>query len=154
MSALPKDTFEDRIPSRIEIENADNLRKIMASVVDDEKPTRMKLSVGKGEAADVVLSPAIAQTFLQVLRLISSGRGFRLMPVDTELTTQQAADLLNVSRPFLIGLLEKRKIPFTKTGRHRRIRAEDLFAYKASRDAERNEALAELARIDAENGLL
>ena len=92
--------------------------------------------------------------FLDVLRLISSGRGFRLIPVDAELTTQQAADLLNVSRPFLIKLLEEQKIPFTKTGRHRRVRAVDLFAYKAERDHQRSEALSDMAALDAVHGLL
>ena len=65
-----------------------------------------------------------------------------------------AADLLKVSRPFLIKLLEEQKIPFTKTGRHRRVRAVDLFAYKAERDHQRSEALSDMAALDAAHGLL
>ena len=67
---------------------------------------------------------------------------------------QQAADHLNVSRPFLIKLLEGGDIPFTKTGRHRRIRAEDLFAYKDKRDGKRADALSGMARLGAEKGYL
>lgn len=98
--------------------------------------------------------PALAASMLSVLRLVSSGRGFRMIPVESELTTQQAADLLNVSRSYLVKLLEEGEIPFTKKRRHRRIRAEDLFAYKKKRDAIRSKALRELIQIDIEEGLL
>lgn len=131
MSALPQEDFSDRLPTEIESANANQLRKIMAGLVQDDEPTRLALALEKGETAEVVLSPAIAKTLLDVLRLIASGKSFRLIPVNAELTTQQAADLLNVSRPFLIKLLEEGAIPYAKTGRHRRLRAEDVFAYKA-----------------------
>ena len=152
MTALTQDGFAERLPTEIEVDNADHLRKIMAGLVRDEEPTHLQLALEKGEMADVTLSPAIAKTFMQVLRLISSGKGFRLIPVGAELTTQQAADHLNVSRPFLIKLLEADEIPFAKTGRHRRIKAEDLFAYKAMRDGRRADALSDMAKLDAERG--
>lgn len=154
MSALAHDTFADRMPTEIEVDNADQLRKIMANLITEDEPTKLQLALEKGETADVTLSPAIANTFLQVLVLISSGKGFRLVPVGAELTTQQAADHLNVSRPFLIKLLESGDIPFTKTGSHRRIKAEDLFAYKVARDSQRGEALSDMAKLDAKKGYL
>ena len=154
MSALAQDNFEDRIPTEIEIDNADQLRKIMANLITEDRPTEMQLALGKGETANVTLSPAIANTFLQVLQLISKGKGFRLIPVGAELTTLQAADHLNVSRPFLIKLLEAGEVPFTKTGRHRRVKAEDLFAYKAARDAQRSDALSDMAKLDSDKGYL
>ena len=136
------------------MKNADQLRTIMAGIIRDDGNTTLSLVLEKGKRASLTLTPAIARTFLDVLRLISSGRGFQLIPVDAELTTQQAADLLNVSRPFLIKLLEERKISHTKTGRHRRVRAIDLFAYKAGRDQQRSEALSDMAALDAAHGLL
>jgi excisionase family DNA binding protein len=155
MTALAMDAFSRRLPSRVEKENADQLRQIVASSIRDDGDTVLKVVHEKGQAAEpITLAPAIAQTLLEVLRLISSGNGFMLIPVNADLTTQQAADLLNVSRPFLIKLLEEEKMPFHKVGRHRRIKAEDAFAYKDKRDKERAAALAEMAAADAEAGLI
>ncbi|MGN8001501.1 excisionase family DNA-binding protein [Sphingomonas sp. 22176] len=72
------------------------------------------------------------------------------MPVSQMLSTQQAAHILNVPRPFFISLLEKGEIAFDTAGRHRRIKAEDLFAYKRTRDEKRGSALSAFAELDAE----
>lgn len=154
MSAQVKESFVDRLPDEIEIRHAEQLRRIVASQIRESGPTELSLKLEGGELTTVTLTPPLAASFLEMLRLVSSGRGFRVVPVEAELTTQQAADLLNVSRPYLVKLLDGNEIPFTKTGRHRRIRANDLFAYKERRDATRSKALDRLARIDAEEGMV
>ena len=154
MSALFKDDFADKLPSQIDANSANQLRKIIAEVAKDDGPATLSLALTRDDIRDVVLTPALAHSLLDILRLIGSGRGFRMVPVNAELTTQQAADLLNVSRPYFVKLLEENVIPFRKIGRHRRVRAEDLFRYKDQRDKDRADALSELAEIDARLGLL
>jgi excisionase family DNA binding protein len=80
-------------------------------------------------------------------------RLFGDLPIHAELTTQEAADLINVSRPFLVDQLEAGRIPFTKLGKHRRVKFHDLMAYKSRVDSLRDLALDELVAIDQELGL-
>ena len=154
MAALHKERFSNRLPTKVEINNANQLRHIIASQMTAGQPVDLSLAIGGGENRNITLVPALTDTLLDLLRLISTGRGFRMIPVEAELTTQEAAEMLNVSRPFLIKLLEKGDIPFTRVGRHRRVRAEDLITYTAERDKARSDALSELSGLDAEGDLI
>jgi excisionase family DNA binding protein len=99
-----------------------------------------------GETEESIAIPASAFRLLtDILVQMAQGNAVTLIPVHTELTTQQAAELLNVSRPFLIGLIEEGKIPHRKVGSHRRIRFLDLVEYKRVMDRDRLRVLAELS---------
>lgn len=89
----------------------------------------------------------------QILAMLANGQGVQIMPDAAELTTQQAADFLNVSRPYLIKLLEAGEIPFHMVGTHRRIRFQDLREYGRNDDLARRRAADELTRLSQELGL-
>lgn len=101
----------------------------------------------------MVLPARIFDALLELLRHTAEGNAVTIVPVHAELTTQQAADLLNVSRPHLIKLLEGGAIPFHRTGRHRRVFAKDLFAYRDQRREESREAFEELAALSQDHDL-
>lgn len=107
-----------------------------------------------GPAGDEIPLPEpMFHLLARIAEVLARGDAVTIVPVGQELTTQQAADLLNVSRQYLIRLLDANELPFTRTGgKHRRLRIEDVLAYKTKRDHEREEALDELAAMTQDMG--
>lgn len=105
------------------------------------------------QGSEIRLPYSILKVLMEVVHEMARGNAVRVMPIHAELTTQQAAELLNVSRPFLVSLLEQGEIKYRKVGTHRRILLEDLLIYKDRRDRERLSALDELAKEDQRLGL-
>jgi excisionase family DNA binding protein len=106
------------------------------------------------EAEESVAIPLSAFRLLtDILTEMAKGNAITIIPIHAELTTQQAADLLNVSRPFLVEQLETGNIPFRKVGKHRRVLFTDLMNYKHAMDRNRLKALEKLSAADQELGL-
>ena len=106
------------------------------------------------ETGQKIRIPLSALKFLaRILEVTSQGKPISIVPLATEMTTQAAAEVLGCSRPHLIKLLESGVIPFTKVGRHRRIKFEDVKAYKARIKTEQRDLLIKMMREDENDGL-
>ncbi len=122
----------------------------LAGVLAGRKRKSYRLTI---DGEDCEIPVAALRMLKDILVQLSKGNSVTLMPIHAELTTQEAADLLSVSRPYLVGLLEAGKIPFHKAGSHRRIVLKDLMAFKKQQELESNAAMLELARDAQELGL-
>ena len=141
-------------PTRDEMAEARESYKELEKYFSDGEPTLTVQIEENGESTGAINLPKSAvQLLYQLLDEMGKGNSVSLIPIKAELTTQQAADLLNVSRPYLIDLLEDRKIDYHKTGSHRRIKIEDLLEYKQQRAEEKTEALDNLVEKTQELGL-
>lgn len=101
----------------------------------------------------MVLPKSVFHVLVAVAHAMANGQSISIVHYDQALTTQQAAEILQVSRPYLIQLLEQGKIPYEKVGTHRRVRMKDVLRYKEQRDRIRAEALDELGRVSEALGL-
>ncbi len=145
MQPIPLNDKSINIPTDKEISLAgESSRKLSAYIKSTTHPAFQL--VKKGKNAETILIPADAlRLLIVILSQMAKGNAVTLIPVHAELTTQEAADLLNVSRPFLVNLLEEGKIPFRKVGSRRRVFAKDVLRYKEEIDKKRLEILEELA---------
>jgi excisionase family DNA binding protein len=155
MAALQSDFPETVAPTpddtQLAQESSRRLTRFLAA--KPKKPLRVRIAPDD-EPEETISIPLSAFRLLNdILTEMAKGNAIALIPVHAELTTQQAADLLNVSRPFLIEQLEKGMIPFRKVGTHRRILFQDLMAYKQTMDKNRLKALDELSAQAQELGM-
>lgn len=108
------------------------------------------VTLHSGAQAPVAMPPEVLEALRAIVGAMVTGRAVSVAPRETVLTTQQAADLLGVSRPTLVKLLESGRIPFAKPGRHRRIRLEDVMDYQQRTAIARRQVLSDMTREGAE----
>ena len=140
------------LPTPEEMEDAKASSRTLAKYADADR-VQMTLRGSNGEADELVLPGHVIQMLLTVLSEMSQGNAISLIPRHQELSTQEAASILNVSRPFLVGLLEQGDIPHHKVGSHRRVRLEDVLAYKERVDEQRLDALDRLTGVSQDEGM-
>lgn len=114
----------------------------------------VRVRVEEEPVGELALPREAVELLAKILAHMAAGRTVSVVPAHAELTTQQAADLLNVSRPFLIGLLKAGEIEYRMVGSHRRIRADSLLDYKRRDDQSRRAAADELTALNQEMGLI
>lgn len=130
------------------------LRRVCSYLEDHEDLSQINVTVEGGDREPLTLPREAVELLAGLLAHLGAGRAVSVVPSDAELTTQQAADMLNVSRPFLIGLLEAEEIEYRNVGTHRRIKASSLMEYKRRDDQRRREAAEELTQLGQEMGLM
>ena len=140
------------LPTPEEMEEAKPSSRTLAKYADADR-VHMTMRGSNGESDELVLPGHVLQMLLTVLSEMSQGNAISLIPRHQELSTQEAASILNVSRPFLVGLLENAEIPHHKVGSHRRVRLEDVLAYKERLDEQRIDALDRLTAISQDEGM-
>ena len=126
--------------------------QLLSPYVNRKRPLTLRVREA-GQEKPIELPPGAVALLMEILEAMAAGRGVTLIPENAELTTVQAADVLNVSRPFLIKLLEENVLPHRKVGKHRRVRLEDVMAYKTRIDRKREKVLDQLAREAQEQGM-
>ena len=143
---LEKTTREDQ---RIAKTSFDRLRKASQKLGQSGKSVGITLE----HSRETVRLPRKAISLLStILSNMAAGKSMALILSDTTIGTQEAADFLEVSRPYIVRLLEKGEIPFHSVGTHRRMFVRDVLAYKSKRDTARRKTLDDLARGEFEKG--
>ncbi len=138
--------LKDRLPTEAEIDSAAHAATAIAVAM--ELDDGLKIT---GENGDPVkIAPAVGDLIIELLGHVSAGDMVTLVPVSAMLTTQQAADMLNVSRPHLTKLLKQGEIRFEKVGKHRRVPLPALMQYREKKARLQEEAMQELARLGQE----
>ena len=139
------------LPNKNEALLAQESSRLLAPVLGGTDVVRFSVA---GQDIEVSLPQSVLRILVDVLTNMAEGNAVTIIPIHAELTTQQASEILNVSRKFLIDeLLEGGVIPFRKVGTHRRILFKDLMAYKETNRFQRKEALDELTELSQQFGL-
>ncbi|WP_374581300.1 helix-turn-helix domain-containing protein [Pseudoduganella sp.] len=139
----------DRLDSKEDVELAKEAQRCLVAALDHSRAVRIALvEDGANDLSDapvLTLPPKVLRLFAEVLGSLAQGKAVAVMPKELDISTQEAAMYLNVSRPYLVKLLEAGAIPHHKVGAHRRVRLEDVKQYKEQRSSRSEKALQELA---------
>lgn len=149
-TAVNRTALPDEKEMNAAVESSRQLAAFLSTKVET---LRIEL-VNENQQREVIELPTFALRLLgEILNELALGNAVKVVPIHAELTTQEGADMLNVSRPHLVKLLDEGALPHTKAGRHRRIKFADLMAYKEQRDQASYAAMEELAAQAQELGM-
>lgn len=143
--------MELSLPNLKEMKLAESIGKELSTLINSKEQSKVDIVFRKDHKEVSLSFPLKAlHLLIRIMEQMALGNTVTLVPLHAQLTTQEAADFLNVSRPFIVRLLKTGEIPFIKVGSHRRILFEDLMAYKKKMFAESEKAMEELARLGQE----
>ncbi len=144
-------TLEAVVPNEYDKHLAEESSRELARISQTEDP--VDFVVNGDDQVHVILPSVVVRLLKDLLTVVARGEAVTVVSTEAEITTAQAAEVLNVSRPYLIKLLDSHKIDFHRVGTHRRIKFADLMDYKTREDEARRKVLRELAELDKELGL-
>jgi excisionase family DNA binding protein len=154
MTSLTYDPTEPVAPSEADALLArDSSRRLATQLAKANGTMRLHVEEPDGTGESVTIPTAAVRLLVKILAEMAAGNAVRLIPHHAELTTQEAAELLNVSRPYVVRLLDEGAMPFHRVGTHRRVLFKDVMTYKAAHRVARRAALREMAALDQELGL-
>ena len=143
---------EIKRPSKEEQKTAMESYDPLKAVIEQVRSSNPEIEIE--ETGEKIKIPLSALKFLaKIVEEIGKGNPVSILPIAAEMTTQAAADFLGCSRPHLVKLLEGGKIPFTKVGKHRRVKFEDVTEYRKQMKAKQEAALIEMMHADEDSGL-
>lgn len=151
MSALPNELSPPVVPDRRDADLARVSSRLLATCIGDGPTARLRVIDGDQEIIEVPVSAL--RMLVDILANMAEGNAVSIVPIHAVLTTQDAADFLGVSRPYLVGVLERGELPHHKAGTHRRIYFRDLLAYRTARMGQSQAALDALAEQAQKLGL-
>ncbi len=151
---MPQTRIDPIVPSARDARLAKTARRALERSEPFDKSLRVQIEAAGQEATTLDLPPVVARLLMDVLKETAAGKAVSLVAVEADVTTQQAAAILNVSRPFVVGLIDKGLLPARMVGNQRRLPLRDVLAYKADNRARRHEALDEMTALDQKLGLL
>jgi excisionase family DNA binding protein len=131
----------------------ESARRLVGALAKANGMVRLRVEEPDGTGQPITVPPAAFRLLLTILSEMASGNAVRVIPQHDELTTGKAAELLNVSRPYAVRLLDEGKIPSYRVGTHRRVLFKDVMAYREEHYRARSAVLDEMAAIDQELGL-
>jgi excisionase family DNA binding protein len=145
--------IEPTVPSDQDAVRAGEVRRALEQYHAGDRDLRVQIAAAGREVTTIDLPPLVAHLLMDILKETAAGHAVTLIPFEAEITTQQAAELLNVSRPYVVGMIEKGTLPARMVGNQRRLPLKDVLAYKAENRAKRLQTLEELAALDQKLGL-
>ncbi len=150
---MPSVPIEPTIPTAAEALLAREVSRALEQRNAAEQTLSLLVSATENKTTTIELPKSAASLLIEILKQMAEGNAVSLLPVEPEISTQQAANLLCVSRPYLVGMIEKGELPARMVGNQRRLPLKDVLAYRLQNQAKRKEALDEMSALHQEMGL-